>query len=156
MHVLWVHHIFASKIKWEMSEITLSITEKKVESLIRLTKEQLPNECCCLLLGHILDNNEYCVKQVKTMENKAHSKYSFQMDPDELRKVYQWASNNFVDIVGVFHSHLNGSAPSSTDLIFMKLNPVIWLIYEVSGSRTRAFTLEQDILKEVTVKIFRE
>jgi proteasome lid subunit RPN8/RPN11 len=139
-----------------MSEIILSITEKKVDSLIRLTNEELPNECCCLLLGHILDNNEYCVEQVKKMENKAHSKYSFQMDPDELKEVYQWASNNSLDIVGVFHSHLDGSAPSSTDLIFMKLNPVIWLIYEVSGSRIRAFTLEQDILKEVTVKIFRE
>jgi len=38
----------------------------------------------------------------------------------------------------------------------MKLNPVIWLIYEVSGSRFRAFTLVQDILKEVKIKISRE
>jgi [CysO sulfur-carrier protein]-S-L-cysteine hydrolase len=139
-----------------MPEISLSVTENQIDSLIRLTKEDLPNESCCLLLGHIVNDNEYCVEQVKIMKNKTHSEYSFEMDPDELMEVYQWASNNSLDIVGVYHSHLDGSAPSSTDLIFMKLNPVIWLIYEVSGSRFRAFTLVQDILKEVKVKISRE
>ena len=139
-----------------MPEISLSVTENQIDSLIRLTKEYLPNESCCLLLGRIVNDNEYCVEQVKIMENKTHSEYSFQMDPDELMEVYQWASNNSLDIVGVYHSHLDGSAPSSTDLIFMKLNPVIWLIYEVSGLRFRAFTLVQDILKEVKIKISRE
>jgi len=139
-----------------MPEISLSVTENQIDSLIRLTKEYLPNESCCLLLGRIVNDNEYCVEQVKIMENKTHSEYSFQMDPDELMEVYQWASDNSLDIVGVYHSHLDGSAPSSTDLIFMKLNPVIWLIYEVSGSRFRAFTLVQDILKEVKIKISRE
>jgi len=139
-----------------MPEISLSVTENQIDSLIRLTNEDLPNESCCLLLGRIVNDNEYCVEQVKIMENKTHSEYSFQMDPDELMEVYQWASDNSLDIVGVYHSHLDGSAPSSTDLIFMKLNPVIWLIYEVSGSRFRAFTLVQDILKEVKIKISRE
>jgi len=139
-----------------MPEISLSVTENQIDSLIRLTKEYLPNESCCLLLGRIVNDNEYCVEQVKIMENKTHSEYSFQMDPDELMEVYQWASDNSLDIVGVYHSHLDGSAPSSTDLIFMKLNPVIWLIYEVSGLRFRAFTLVQDILKEVKIKISRE
>lgn len=139
-----------------MPEISLSVTENQIDSLIRLTKEHLPNESCCLLLGRIVNDNEYCVEQVKIMENKTHSEYSFQMDPDELMEVYQWVSNNSLDIVGVYHSHLDGSAPSSTDLIFMKLNPVIWLIYEVSRSRFRAFTLVQDNLKEVKIKISRE
>ena len=139
-----------------MPEISLSVTENQIDSLIRLTKEDLPYESCCLLLGRIVNYNEYCVEQVKIMENKTHSEYSFEMDPDELMEVYQWASNNSLDIVGVYHSHLDGSAPSSTDLIFMKLNPVIWLIYEVSGSRFRAFTLVQDILKEVKINISRE
>ena len=139
-----------------MPEISLSVTENQIDSLIRLTKEDLANESCCLLLGHIVNDNEYCVEQVKIMENKTHSEYSFQMDPDELKEAYQWASNNSLDIVGVYHSHLDGSTPSSTDLIFMKLNPVIWLIYEVSGSRFRAFTVVKDILKEVKIKISRE
>jgi proteasome lid subunit RPN8/RPN11 len=139
-----------------MPEITLSVKENQIDSLIRLTKEDLPNESCCLLLGRIVNDNEYCVELVKIMENKTRSQYSFQMDPDELKEAYQWASNNSLDVVGVYHSHLDGSTPSSTDLIFMKLNPVIWLIYEVSGSRFRAFTVVKDILKEVKIKISRE
>lgn len=139
-----------------MPEITLSVTKNQIDSLIRLTKEDLPNESCCLLLGRIVNDNEYCVELVKIMENKTRSEYSFQMDPDELKEAYQWASNNSLDVVGVYHSHLDGSTPSSTDLIFMKLNPVIWLIYEVSGSRFRAFTVVKDILKEVKIKMSRE
>jgi proteasome lid subunit RPN8/RPN11 len=139
-----------------MPEITLSVKENQIDSLIRLTKDDLTNESCCLLLGRIVNDNEYCVELVKIMENKTRSEYSFQMDPDELKEAYQWASNNSLDVVGVYHSHLDGSTPSSTDLIFMKLNPVIWLIYEVSGSRFRAFTVVKDILKEVKIKISRE
>lgn len=139
-----------------MAEIILSVTENQIDSLIRLTKEDLPNESCCLLLGRIVNDNEYCVELVKIMENNTRSEYSFQMDPDELKEAYQWASNNSLNVVGVYHSHLDGSTPSSTDLIFMKLNPVIWLIYEVSGSRFRAFTVVKDILKEVKIKISRE
>jgi proteasome lid subunit RPN8/RPN11 len=135
-----------------MSQITILLTENQINSLISSTKEDLPNESCSLLLGNIV-NCEYRVKVLKRMNNLAHSEYSFNMDPDELMKVYQWASNKELDVLGVYHSHLDGSIPSATDLTFMRINPVIWLIYELSGSRFRAFILLQDKLKEVKVKI---
>ena len=135
-----------------MSEITLLITENQVNSLISSTKEDLPNESCSLLLGSIVDC-EYRVKVLKKMNNIAHSENSFSMEPDELIKVYQWASSKELDIIGVYHSHLDGARPSATDLIFMRINPVIWLIYELSGSRFRAFVLVQDNLREVKIKI---
>jgi proteasome lid subunit RPN8/RPN11 len=135
-----------------MSEITLLLTEDQINSLISSTKEDLPNESCFLLLGDIVDG-EYRVKVLKRMNNFAHSEYSFSMDADELMKVYRWASNRQLDVIGVYHSHLEGSNPSATDLTFMRINPVIWLIYELFGSRFRAFILVQDDLKEVKVKI---
>lgn len=135
-----------------MSEITLLITENQINSLISSTKEDLPNESCSLLLGNIVDY-EYRVKVLKRMNNIADSENSFNMDPDELIKVYQWASCKELDVIGVYHSHLNGARPSATDLSFMRINPVIWLIYELSGSRFRAFMLVQDNLKKVNIKI---
>jgi proteasome lid subunit RPN8/RPN11 len=135
-----------------MSEITLLLTEDQINSLISSTKEDLPNESCFLLLGDVVDD-EYRVKLLKRMNNFAHSEYSFSMDPDELMKVYRWASNKQLNVIGVYHSHLEGSNPSATDLTFMRINPVIWLIYELCGSRFRAFILVQDDLKEVKVKI---
>lgn len=135
-----------------MSEITLLITENQINSLISSTKEDLPNESCSLLLGNIVDC-EYRVKVLKRMNNIAHSENSFNMEPDELIKVYQWASSKELDVIGVYHSHLDSARPSATDLIFMRINPVIWLIYELSGSRFRAFMLVQDNLKEIRIKI---
>lgn len=138
-----------------MSEITLLITENQIDTLIRSTKEDFPNESCSLLFGSIVDD-EYHVKVLKKMENKAQSEYSFHMDSDELMKVYKWASDNGLDVVGVYHSHLEGSNPSDTDLTFMKINPVIWLIYDVSKSTYRAFLLVQDCLEEIKIKISKD
>lgn len=138
-----------------MSEITLLVTENQIDYLIRSTKEDFPHESCSLLLGSIVDD-EYHVKVLKKMENKAHSEYSFHMDSDELMKVYKWASDNALDVVGVYHSHLEGSNPSNTDLTYMKINPVIWLIYDVSKSTYRGFLLVQDCLKEIKIKISRD
>jgi proteasome lid subunit RPN8/RPN11 len=135
-----------------MSEITLLVSKNQIDSLIRSTKEDFPNESCSLLLGSIVDD-EYHVKMLMKMENKTHSEYSFYMDPDELMKVYKWASENGLDVIGVFHSHLEGSNPSDTDLTFMKINPVIWLIFDASKSTYRAFLLVQDYLKEIKIKI---
>ena len=135
-----------------MSEVRLLVTEKQINSLISSTKEYLPYESCFLLLGNIVDL-EYRVSVLKNMENIANSEYSFIMDPDQIIKVYQWASNNELEVIGVYHSHLDGARPSSTDVIFMQINELIWLIYEVSSSKFKAFILENEILKEVEIKI---
>ena len=134
-----------------MSEITLLITENQVNSLIRSTRKNLPNESCSLLLGDIVDS-EYRVKILKRMNNIAHSENSFNMEPDELMKVYQWASKEELNLIGIYHSHLEGSKPSATDLTYMRINPVIWLIYELSESIFRAYILVDDNLKEVKIK----
>ncbi len=135
-----------------MSEITLLVTEKQINSLISSTREYLPYESCFLLLGNIVDW-EYRVSILKYMDNIANSEYSFIMDPDKIIKIYQWASNNGLEVIGVYHSHLDGARPSSTDVIFMQINELIWLIYEVSSSKFKAFILENDTLKEVKIKI---
>lgn len=138
-----------------MSEITLLVTNSQIESLMRLTRKDFPKESCSLLLGRI-SNNNYHVKEIKKMENVANSEYSFQMHPDELMKAYQWASYKALNVIGIYHSHLNGSRPSETDLLYMEINPVIWLIYEFSGSTYKAFILMRENLEEVKIKIFKE
>lgn len=138
-----------------MSDIALLITETQMDELARFTKEDFPHESCSLLLGNIVDN-KYHVKVLKRMENVEHSEISFNIDPDELIKVYQWASDNGLNVIGIFHSHLVGTNPSSTDLTFMRINPVIWLIYEVSTSTYKAFLLIQDSPQEIRVEISKD
>jgi [CysO sulfur-carrier protein]-S-L-cysteine hydrolase len=134
-----------------MTEITLLISENQINSLIRSTRKNLPNESCSLLLGDIVDN-EYRVKILKEMNNIANSEYSFNIDPDELMKVYQWTSKEELNLIGIYHSHLEGSKPSATDLTYMRINPVIWLIYELSESIFRAYIVMDNNLKEVKIK----
>jgi proteasome lid subunit RPN8/RPN11 len=138
-----------------MSDFTLLVTESQIDTLARFTREDFPNESCSLLLGNIV-NNEYRVKMIKRMENMTHSKYSFNMDPDELMKAYQWSSVNGLNVIGIYHSHLVGSNPSNTDLTFMKVNPVIWLIYDVSSSTYNAFLLVQDALEEIKIEVSKD
>jgi proteasome lid subunit RPN8/RPN11 len=138
-----------------MTEITLLMTENQINSIVHSTREDLPNESCSLLLGKMV-GDEYNVKVLKKMNNIANSQYSFNMDPDELMKVYQSASNEGLDIIGIYHSHLVGSRPSSTDLSYMRINPVIWLIYELSNSRFKAYMLIDDNLTEVKIKVSTE
>jgi proteasome lid subunit RPN8/RPN11 len=138
-----------------MSNLSLLVTESQLDTLTHFAREDYPNESCSLLLGNIV-NNEYCVKMIKRMENIAHSEYSFNIDPDELMKAYKWASANELNVVGVFHSHLVGSHPSNTDLTFMKINPVIWLIYEVSSSTYTAHLLVEDSLEKVKIEISKD
>lgn len=138
-----------------MSNLSLLVTENQIDTLARFAREDFPNESCSLLFGNIVDN-EYCVKTLKRMQNIAHSEYSFNMDPDEVMKAYQWASANELNVVGVFHSHLVGSHPSNTDLTFMKINPVIWLIYEISSSTYRAHMLLDDSLEEIRIEISKD
>lgn len=138
-----------------LSEIALLVTENQISALAGYAKEDFPNESCGLLLGNLV-NNEYRVKMTKRMENMAHSKYSFNMDPDELMKTYQWSSANGLNVIGVYHSHLVGSNPSNTDLTFMKINPVIWLIYDVSSSTYNAFLLVQDTLEEIKIEVSKD
>jgi len=138
-----------------MTEITLLMTENQINSIVHSTREDLPNESCSLLLGKMV-GDEYNVKVLKKMNNIANSQYSFNTDPDELMKVYQSASNEGLDIIGIYHSHLVGSRPSSTDLSYMRINPVIWLIYELSNSRFKAYMLIDDNLTEVKIKVSTE
>ncbi len=128
------------------------MTETQINSIVCSTREDLPNESCSLLLGKMV-GDEYNVKVLKKMSNIANSQYSFNIDPDELMKVYQSASKEGLDIIGIYHSHLVGSRPSSTDLSYMRINPVIWLIYELSNSRFKAYMLIDDNLKEVKIKV---
>ncbi len=131
------------------------MTENQINSILHFTREDLPNESCSLLLGKMV-GDEYNVKVLKKMNNIANSQYSFNTDPDELMKVYQSASNEGLDIIGIYHSHFVGSRPSSTDLSYMRINPVIWLIYELSNSRFKAYMLIDDNLTEVKIKVSTE
>lgn len=135
-----------------VSSIRLNVD--KVESLTSLARDTLPWESCALLLGEAGTQNldEIIVSDVIILKNSDSSPVSFSIDPDDLINAYQVSEARNLQVVGIFHSHPAEPFPSSTDKKYMKINPVVWLIYSTVTNESRAYILE-DKLKEVELRV---
>ena len=123
--------------------ITLSKEHK--ETLINHAKRCAPSESCALLFGKM--NPDSCmVSDVFLAENVDDSPVNFTISNEELLKGYDLAEKKKLDVVGIFHSHPTSDAiPSSTDVKFMEMNPVVWVIFSNRDDVMRAFLLDDAI-----------
>ena len=87
--------------------------------------------------------------------NSDESPRSFRIESQELINGYLTAEKMNLNVVGIFHSHPAPPMPSSTDKIFMEINPVVWLIYSTLINQSRAYIFEQKI-REVQLKVIKE
>ena len=127
----------------------LSLTPAQIRQLARIAKDALPNESCAFLLGA----NDTVVK-ILPMRNMDESPVTFSIEPAELLHAYNLAENKGMEVIGIFHSHPARPWPSSTDMKFMEINPVIWLIYSTTESKLKAFVYnDDDIVKEIAIRI---
>ena len=133
------------------SIITLILTNQQLETLVSLAKDSLPNESCALLVGNN-GGNEICVVYVLPMSNSDKSTVSFSIDPRELINAYQTAEKRGLQVVGIFHSHPTQPFPSSTDKKYMKINPIVWLIYSTLTNESKAYVFE-DKIKKVHLRV---
>jgi [CysO sulfur-carrier protein]-S-L-cysteine hydrolase len=116
----------------------LSISQGKLDMLAKYAKDAFPLESCALLLG----KGEYpadIVYDLILLRNNDRSKNSFSIDPSDLFCAYQRASRLGLGIVGIFHSHPSLPQPSQKDKKFMRLNPIVWLIYSTLNHKYSAF-----------------
>jgi [CysO sulfur-carrier protein]-S-L-cysteine hydrolase len=134
----------------------IRLTGEKVESLTSLAMDSLPWESCALLLGETSTENldEIIVSDVIIVKNSDSSAVSFSMDPDDLINAYQVSEARNLQVVGIFHSHPAEPFPSTTDKKYMKINPVVWLIYSTVTNESRAYISEENNkIKEVVLRV---
>ncbi len=129
---------------------TISLTAAQIGELMRIAKDTLPDECCAFLLGN--DGDDGKVATILPMRNIDESPVSFSIDPAELLAAYNLAEQEGMQVIAVFHSHPAKPSPSSTDLKFMEINPVVWLIYSTTEGKLKAFMYDDDIVKEIAIK----
>jgi proteasome lid subunit RPN8/RPN11 len=122
------------------------LTMQQLKDLVSLAKDSLPNESCALLLGDNIGEETYVLCLIPVKNSKA-SVVSFSIDPQELFDAYQTAQSLSLEVVGIFHSHPSKPLPSSTDKRFMKINPVVWLIYSTLTNESKAYIFEEKIKK---------
>jgi proteasome lid subunit RPN8/RPN11 len=126
---------------------SISLTAGQIEELIRLAKSVLPDESCALLFG----KND-AVVEILPMRNIDESPVTFSMESTELVDAYNLAEIKGLQVIAIFHSHPAQPSPSSSDIKFMEINPVVWLIYSTTEWRLKAYVYD-DYVKEVTIKI---
>ena len=134
---------------------SLILTQIELNKLVYFANKSLPNESCALLLGNYNNENEIKVIDSLAMRNSDESPRSFRIESQELINGYLTAEKMNLNVVGIFHSHPAPPIPSSTDKIFMEINPVVWLIYSTLISQSRAYIFEQKI-REVQLKVIKE
>jgi [CysO sulfur-carrier protein]-S-L-cysteine hydrolase len=134
------------------------LTQFQIERLSSLARDSLPNESCALLLGNNTNkDNEIQLIETLSMKNSDASPTTrFSIDSQELINGYLRAEKMGLNVVGIFHSHPAPPIPSSTDKIFMEINPVVWLIYSTLTNESRAYIFEQKKIREVRLSVIKE
>ena len=125
----------------------ISLTAGQIEQLSSIAKKALPDESCAFLLG----KNERLI-EILPMRNADESQVSFSVEPKEVIRAYDFAESKKLQVIGIFHSHPAKPAPSGTDIKFMEINPVVWLIYSTTEHKLGAYVYDSDV-REVTVRI---
>jgi proteasome lid subunit RPN8/RPN11 len=127
----------------------ISLSESQVSQLAGIAKDALPYESCAFLIGH---NDK--VFEILPMRNIDESPVTFSIEPAELLRAYNRAERKGMQIIAIFHSHPATPWPSRTDIKYMEINPVIWIIYSTTESKMRAFVYdENDSVKEIDIRI---
>ena len=109
--------------------------------------DQNPYEACAILLGNT-DEKTWETVEIFLTENIEKSEINFTVSNEQLLEGYKKAEEKGLDVVGIFHSHPKSVAsPSSTDIKFMKANPVPWVIYSGLTKEMKAYFLDSEVIQ---------
>ena len=126
------------------------LTEPHRNILSKLSKDQIPNESCAILFGKS-ENDKMIVQEVYIADNKEESPVNFTISNEQLIEGYKEAEKKKLEVIGIFHSHPSSEPyPSDTDKKFMKINPVVWVIFSCLTNNFKAYILDSEI-KEISL-----
>ena len=90
----------------------LTISKDQIQEMIAHAQAALPNEACGILGGHAGR-----VQTVYPGENVENSPVIYRMKPQDQLRAMHAIQLSGGDLLGIFHSHTNGSTiPSETDI----------------------------------------
>ncbi|MEJ5240110.1 MAG: M67 family metallopeptidase [Anaerolineales bacterium] len=129
---------------------SLRLQKEHWQAMERHVRAQAPLEACGLLAGR---NDR--VEKVFLMQNAAQSPVRYRLDGAEQLQVFEAIEAAGMELVGIFHSHPQGSPfPSSID-IREAAYPVVYLIWapQADGWIARGFRIEAGKVTEVELLI---
>jgi proteasome lid subunit RPN8/RPN11 len=130
-------------------ETTASIRKNHLEILKNYSHTNEPIESCAILIGKKI-NNQFNVLEVILMENDDKSAIKFTINDDKLFSVYKRIESINLSVVGIYHTHPSKPSPSKTDIKYMEINPVPWIINSTITHETKCYIYyENEGIKEI-------
>ena len=126
-----------------MSAASLRLTQAQLRAIEAAAEDAYPEEACGLLVGRCEPGGACRISAVEASANVAEPPRTrrFEVDPKLRLRLERALRDGPESVVGVYHSHPDGSAaPSDTDLAMIFEPALIWLITAVDGGRAGATT----------------
>jgi proteasome lid subunit RPN8/RPN11 len=90
----------------------LTLPQQFIEEMIEHAREDAPNECCGIIAGQ--DGRTVKLFRAKNAEA---SPYRYNVDPQDLFRIYRDCEQNGWEFLAIYHSHTASEAyPSLTDV----------------------------------------
>ena len=126
-----------------MSGAAVRLTREQLRAIERAAEAAYPEEACGLLVGCLAPGEGYRVSAVEASANVAEPPRTrrFEVDPKLRLRLERDLRESPDSVIGVYHSHPDGSAkPSETDRSMIFEPDMVWLITAVAGGRAGATT----------------
>ncbi len=133
-----------------MSIARVRLSTAQLQAIERAAEAAYPEEACGLLVGHSEPGGAWQVSAVEESANVAEPPRTrrFEVDPKLRLRLERELRESPDSVVGVYHSHPNGSAkPSETDVSMIFEPDMVWLITAVTDGRagaTKAYKPSED------------
>ena len=122
----------------EGEAFTAIINKKHLIFLKNFSQNNKPLESCAILFG-IRKNNQFNIIEIIPMENDDKSEIKFAINEEKLYLLYRKAESINLSVVGIYHTHPSNPIPSKTDMKYMEINPVPWLINSTITDETKCY-----------------
>ena len=126
-----------------MSAATVRLTPEQLRAIERAAEAAYPEEACGLLVGSCAPEEGYRVSAVEASANVAEPPRTrrFEVDPKLRLRLERQLRESPDSVIGVYHSHPDGSAePSETDRSMIFEPDMAWLITAVVDGKAGATT----------------
>jgi [CysO sulfur-carrier protein]-S-L-cysteine hydrolase len=127
----------------------IKIPQHIIDGIIQQAKNELPNECCGLLVG--VDNK---VSEQYPLTNIDKSPEHFSFDPKEQFQVLREARAKGVAIIANYHSHPETPARPSVEDIRLAYDPnILYFIVSLAAEIPvlKAFRIQNGVSQEIEI-----
>ncbi len=121
-----------------MESLKILLNKNHFILLNNLSQKNKPLESCAILVGK-RNNAQFIVTKIMPMENDEKSNIKFTINDEKLFAVYKKIESLNLSVVGIYHTHPSNPMPSKTDIKYMELNPVPWIINSTITDETKCF-----------------